>query len=271
LVLRRERVLVRRLEGSTLAQPTVYEQLILELINRARLDPAAEAARLGVGLNDGLSAGAITATQKQPLVFNAFLNDAAGSHSQWMLSTDTFSHTGAGGSNPGARMTAANYTFSGSWAWGENIVWSGTTGTLDVATSAAQHHDSLFASAGHRTNILNDNFREIGIDSQTGEFSGYNALMTTEDFALSGTTRFITGVVMNDLNHDLFHGIGEGVGGIGVSARSAGSTVTSRTTWAAGGYGLSLDKDGAYDILFSGSGIAGETGVSFGRRRQCEA
>ena len=31
---------------------TGNEQLFLELVNRARLDPAAEAARYGIGLND---------------------------------------------------------------------------------------------------------------------------------------------------------------------------------------------------------------------------
>ena len=245
-----------------MAEPTAYEQYILELINRARLDPTTEASRLKIGLNDGLAAGTITATQKQPLAFNPQLNDAADSHSQWMLNSGKFSHTGADGSDPGARMKAAGYSFAGSWAWGENIVWYGTTGTLNVATAAAQHHDILFKSAGHRTNILNDNYREIGIGTLTGKFSGNNALMTTEDFAKSGTAKFITGVAINDLNDDLFYGIGEGLSGIAVSARSAGSTIASATTWSAGGYRLSIANDGAYDVIFSGSEIAADTGVS---------
>lgn len=33
---------------------SVYEQLLLELINRARLDPLADVKRLGIGLNTGL-------------------------------------------------------------------------------------------------------------------------------------------------------------------------------------------------------------------------
>ncbi len=36
--------------------PTDFEQLMLELVNRARNDPGVEAARLGIGLNDGLIA-----------------------------------------------------------------------------------------------------------------------------------------------------------------------------------------------------------------------
>ncbi len=44
-----------------MAQPTAHEQYFLELVNRARANPGAEAARLGLGLNDGLAAGAIAA------------------------------------------------------------------------------------------------------------------------------------------------------------------------------------------------------------------
>src|SRR5690349_7486538 len=101
-----------------MAQPTAYEQYFLELVNRARLDPAGEAARFGMGLNDGLAAGTISATPKQPLASNPALLDAADAHSAWTLATDTFSHTGANGSSPGDRMGAAGYAFSGSWSWG---------------------------------------------------------------------------------------------------------------------------------------------------------
>src|SRR5690606_34598871 len=58
-------------------QPTVYEQYMLELINRGRANPAAEATRLGIGLNEGLSGNVISAAVKQPLAMNLFLNDAA--------------------------------------------------------------------------------------------------------------------------------------------------------------------------------------------------
>ena len=34
---------------------TAYGQMLLEMTNRARLDPTAEAARLGVGLNQYIS------------------------------------------------------------------------------------------------------------------------------------------------------------------------------------------------------------------------
>src|SRR5262245_35764838 len=145
-----------------MAELTAHEQLLLELVNRARLDPAGEAARYGIDLNQGLAAGTISAAPKQVLAPNANLAAAAQNHSQWMLNNDVFDHTGAGGSDPGDRMRGAGYSFSGTWRWGENISWRGTTGALNLTANIASHHEGLFESAGHRQNILGD-FREIGV------------------------------------------------------------------------------------------------------------
>ena len=60
-----------------MAEFSAQEQLMLELVNRARLDPNAEASRLGITLNQGIAAGSITAAAKQPLAGNALINDAA--------------------------------------------------------------------------------------------------------------------------------------------------------------------------------------------------
>src|SRR5438874_9514928 len=82
------------------AYPTAIEQYVIELINRARANPAGEAARYGIDLNEGLSAGTISGDASQPLAVTPYLVDSARRHSKWMIDTDTFSHTGAGGSNP---------------------------------------------------------------------------------------------------------------------------------------------------------------------------
>lgn len=53
-------------------------QLTLELVNRARANPPAEAARHGIGLNDGLaSADFISPPPKQPLAPDNSLMTAA--------------------------------------------------------------------------------------------------------------------------------------------------------------------------------------------------
>ena len=243
-----------------MAAPSAYEQYILELVNRARLDPAAEARRLGISLNEGLPAGTISRDSKQPLAHNSELNDAASDHSLWMLATDRFSHTGVGGSNPGDRMEAAGYVFSGAWTWGENISWNGTTGTLNRRDSASDSHDGLFESPGHRTNILGEDFKEIGVGVETGRFNGYNAFMHTQKFAKSGTGNFITGVVYNDADGDDFYSVGEGYA-TNISFATLGTTIGSTRGWASGGYGFNTAAQGDVTATFTGSALAAPVSV----------
>lgn len=227
---------------------TANEQYFLELVNRARLDPLAEAALQGIDLNQNLAPGTLDGSAKQVLAPNGFLDLAAEAHSAWMLQTDIFSHTGVSGTDPGQRMTSAGYVFSGNWTWGENIAWSGTTGTIDLAAAISGHHRGLFLSSGHRVNILNDSFREIGIAQVGGQFTyngtAYNASMATQAFATSGNSAFLTGVIYNDSNGDKFYSIGEA--GAATSFTIGG---TSDTSEAAGGYALATS--GVAGVLVS--------------------
>jgi hypothetical protein len=232
-----------------MAQHSAQDQYLLELVNRARLDPGGEAARYGVDL------GSITAASKQPLAGNTDLGEAAEGHSQWMLETDTFSHTGAGGSSAGQRMAAAGYTFTGSWAWGENIAWKGTTLTPEVTQFVADVHANLFRSPGHRSNMLNETFREAGIGVETGRFGSYNAVMATENFGRSGAAVFFTGVAFNDTDGSGFYTPGEGRGGVRVDLDSTlDSRAFTTTTATAGGYEVGVTA-GTYDVTFSGDGL----------------
>ena len=89
---------------------------------------------------------------------------------------------------------------------------------MNETASAAQLHDNLFRSAGHRTNILENDFKEIGIGAVVGQFTRlsttYNALMLTENFALSGSDNFISGAIFADGNANSFYNVGEGQGGV---------------------------------------------------------
>ena len=212
------------------------EQYLLELMNRARLDPAGEAARMGTDLNAGLAAGTIGTAAKQVLAPNAMLETAATNHTLWMLQVDVFSHTGLNNSRPDQRITAAGYSWS---TMGENIAFTGTTGAINVQTAIEELNKNLFLSAGHRENLMNSAYREVGLAAETGVFTqagvNYNAEMLTEDFATSGTARFLTGVAYADTSRDQFYSIGEGTAGVVFTA--AGQSATSA---AAGGYGLSL-------------------------------
>ena len=240
-------------------QPTAEEQYLLELVNRARQNPTAEAQLYGISLNQDLSPGTISETPKQPLAFNLNLIAAAREHSQWMLDTDTFAHTGAGGSSAGERMEASGYNFTGSWTWGENIAWRGTTGTPDVPQFVAKQHEGLFLSPGHRTNILKDNFREIGIGILLGDYQSYQAVMTSQNFAKSGSDIFLTGVAFADtVVKDDFYSVGEGIGGIEVRAvRQSDQQVLTTTTMSAGGYQIALTP-GTYEVTFAGEPLGRE-------------
>ncbi len=88
----------------------------------------------------------------QPLTLNSKLATAAQTHSQNMGNLDFFSHTGADGSSSSQRISAAGYTWS---AAGENIAAGYTTPEAVV--------NGWINSPGHRANLLNANYRDIGI------------------------------------------------------------------------------------------------------------
>ncbi|MEO1093838.1 MAG: CAP domain-containing protein [Cyanobacteria bacterium J06638_28] len=240
-----------------MVRPTAQEQYMLELVNQARFAPNTEAAQYGIDLNQGLASGQISSSAKQPLAFDFNLIESARDHSEWMLNTDTFSHTGANGSSAGDRMRSAGYAFTGSWTWGENIAWRGTTGTPNVTQFVTAQHRSLFLSPGHRTNLLNDNFKAIGVGILTGEYNGYNAVMVTQNFARSGSSTFLTGVAFDDsVIDDDFYTVGEGLGNIQVTAtRQSDQKTFSTRTYNSGGYQVALTP-GTYDVTFSGGEIA---------------
>jgi serralysin len=225
-----------------MAQPTALEQYLLEHVN-------AERAQASV----------------QPLASNSALDQAAESHSQWMIDTDTFSHSGAGGSDPGARMTAAGYAFNPStWANGENIAWVSTRAPDGYQDEVDLLHANLMNSPGHRENLLNGDFKEVGLGLKVGEFQGWQGAFVTEDFARSGTGSFLTGVAYTDKNGDHAYDPGEGLGGLTVDAVNAAGTHFTTTTLDAGGYNLPLTP-GSYSVTFeNGSAETAAQSITIG-------
>jgi len=231
------------------------EQLLIEMINRTRLDPEGEAERLGIDLNEGLEEGTLDASARQVLAPNELLSDAADGHGAWMLETNSFSHTGEDGSSPTERMADAGYVFEGAYAGGENITYRGTTGSIDLGQMMEEnHHDDLFLSASHRANILQDVYREIGVSQTEGVFTtdGYdfNASMVVENFALSGTDVFLTGVSYTDSDEDDFYSIGEGRADVSITAGGQ-----STKTQIAGGYAIALPVASDVAVTLDGIGL----------------
>jgi Ca2+-binding RTX toxin-like protein len=87
-----------------------------------------------------------------PLALNAELSNTAQFHSQDMASQDYFSHTGKNGSSPWDRAEMFGY---GMTAMGENIAAGQRTPAAVV--------EGWKNSPGHRANMLNASFTEIGV------------------------------------------------------------------------------------------------------------
>jgi uncharacterized protein YkwD len=86
-----------------------------------------------------------------------------------MASHRNMSHTGSDGSSPGDRITRAGYNWS---TYGENVAYGYSTPESVMA--------GWMGSPGHKRNILNCAFKEIGIGlAQPGNY-------WTQDF---GTAR----------------------------------------------------------------------------------
>ena len=95
---------------------------------------------------------------------NPRLRRAAERHSSNMVTASFFDHTSPSGSTMVDRIRRTGYTSRArAWSLGENIAWG--SGTL---ATAAQIHRSWMNSPGHRANILQRSFREIGIGVETG-------------------------------------------------------------------------------------------------------
>ncbi|MEO7223261.1 MAG: CAP domain-containing protein [Devosia sp.] len=243
-----------------MAQFTAREQLMLELINRARMDPAAEAARYGIDINEGASP-AINSTPKQVLAGSDELGKAADKHSKWMTFNGMSHSEGANtayfyGAQPDDRIERAGYT---NWRiWGENIAYrSGSS--LDATQTIYDLHQALFVDSGvfgrgHRVNLMNGEFSEIGIGNKTGTGAfGMKSSYITQDFAdAQGSVRFITGVVYDDtVTRDDFFTVGEQTAARAVSV--ANSTNTD-VTGAGGGYELAFARGGSKTLTFDLAG-----------------
>lgn len=87
-----------------------------------------------------------------PVTLNAKLTKAAQDHSEDMAAHRNMSHTGSDGSDAGARITRAGYTWN---TYGENVAYGYATPESVMA--------AWMASPGHKRNILDCGFKEIGV------------------------------------------------------------------------------------------------------------
>ena len=93
------------------------------------------------------------------------LQTAAQRHTDYMDKRGCFSHVCPGEASLDTRLRSVGYLKSGlsRWSYGENIAW----GTHRMATPKAIVK-SWMHSPGHRANILNRSFREVGVGYARG-------------------------------------------------------------------------------------------------------
>src|SRR5687767_14857237 len=100
------------------------------------------------------------------------LQKAAQYHSRYMLNHTCFSHRCSGEKDLLGRLRKFNYIVGGLsfWSYGENLAWGlRNDGTPRNMVQAWMH------SPGHRANILNRRFREIGVGFMHGSPSNPGA------------------------------------------------------------------------------------------------
>ncbi len=243
-------------------EPTNYEQYMLELVNRTRLDPAGEAARFGIDLNEGLPPGTLSADPREPLAMDLDVLRAARLHNEDLLANFKDlppDHRGSDGKYPWDRVAAQNpnVIFTG-----ENNSWS-SSDSLSTKT-VNRLHALLFKDftgsfevpgRGHRKVMLSDKPDMIGLGVDHGKFGGKKAGICTQDYVSSKQLR-ITGVAYTDTKtKDSFYTPGEGLGGVTVQAvRRGDGAVSTTTTWRSGGYNLVVEP-GTWDVTASGGGL----------------
>jgi hypothetical protein len=271
----------------SIGSPTNEEQFYLELINRARANPLTEGTRLATTTDtDVLSAYGsfivnlvLMQTQfaliapEPPLSMNATLSTAARAHSQNMLQNNYQGHNGPDGSLT-TRLQAYTSGANG-WSLGENVyaysksVWYGHAG-FEVDWGGTILTGGMQSPPGHRQNIHNTGFREVGIGVVLGSNGGVGPQLVTQDFgSTGGLLPFVTGVVYRDLNHNGFYDPGEGLGGVTITVSNAN---TYAVTASSGGYSVPVPGGGNYTVTFSGgSAPTDQKNVSVGSDQNVKA
>jgi uncharacterized protein YkwD len=115
---------------------------------------------------------------RRALRLSARLTTAAQAHSADMVAHRYFAHESRDGTGFGARIAHTGWTrHRRRWAVGENIGYG--TGGLDTPRAIVA---AWMRSAGHRANILDGRFRQIGVGIASGTPDGDAGATYSTDF-----------------------------------------------------------------------------------------
>ena len=257
---------------------------MLQYINRARANPQAEMDAL-FNTNDPYIAAALDyfgtsesvaksqvagITSAAPVAWNTSLAQSAETHNDLMITYDQQSHNLPGEPNLLTRIDNAGFSLFAQggtagenvYAFSENILHSHAGFYIDWGDGP----NGIQNPVGHRDVILSKTYTQVGVAVRS--VPGGNTvgpLSVTQHFAYSPAESgpFILGVAINDIDNDDFYDIGEGLGGVRVTATGGGRTFTT-TTWDSGGYSLKVASGSTYTVTFSGNGVDFSTNVTVG-------
>jgi hypothetical protein len=254
----------------SIGDPTDEEQLYVESMNRARANPPAEGLRLQASTDPDILENykafdvdlALMVMQfaaiapAPPLSINPLLTAAARGHSLDMLTNAFQGHDGSDGSTFGSRASSQGYQWN---LIGENVfayahtVAEGHAG-FEVDWGGSSTNGGMQNPPGHRLNIHNPRYQEVGVGVILGTNGDVGPQLVTEDFGeRQGLSPFLTGVVYYDLNGNGAYDLGEGLGGVTVTATGANYYAVTATS---GGYSIPVPGNGNYTVTFAVGGLS---------------
>ena len=273
------------------ADPTDVQQYWLELINRMRMDPAGELEQITNYSVPGTTFGSPASDDPYVNLALQYFNTSASTlASQWATLTAVPALTW------NSNLAASSVTYSNVMVAFDSQQHDLDGLTLDVrvqnsgyspqyleigealfaTAQSPQHGHAAFAidwgdddgnagngfgtgiqnPATHREDMMNANYKEVGIgfqtDSLAGKVNATGPLVTTQHFAsqfrLAGSTyvadAFLTGSVYQDtVLNDQFYTPGEGIAGAALFVYDDATNILLKqgTTNSAGGYSILLD------------------------------
>lgn len=242
--------------------PNGEEQELLELMQRARRDPVAEARRLNAAHGTNLDFSSFVS--RPPLTHNGFLEEAAKGHAEDMATRGFYGHVNPDGLNANGRILATAYDLNdyfgsvGTINLTENIGKGTGAAPGNSLTTPQGVHDTFIIDANvmgakHRVMILGQGqfsrYREVGVGFLHRAPSDY----IVQEFAYTKRDEpFLVGVAYDDRDGDQVARAGEGRPGVTVTLSHASGFSISTRTKTAGGFAFEVFVPGTYTLTIDG-------------------
>ncbi|PCJ57296.1 MAG: hypothetical protein COA79_16460 [Planctomycetota bacterium] len=251
-------------------EPTSEEVYSLELLNRFRMNPNAEAeiiapgGKRGPGISSWIKVDfkmfydeLMALKPVHPLVMNLALLKAARRHSHYQIKNgqghvETPGKAGFVAKGFSQRCKLAGYTGG---PGGENCFNSSKSAYFGhigfIIDWGKGGPGGMQPGRGHRANMMKAKFNEVGISAlpYSGKFS------ITHNLGRGKSARYAGGVIYRDKNKNGFYDVGEGVGNVKIKSHDGKSETFS---WKSGGYALGLNSTGKLKLIASLNGVSYE-------------